>query len=129
VTKAFDTVSHARIAHNLRKRKIPELLVCWVEDFLRERSTEIKVNNFVLPEAPQGSSISPILYLFYNASFLKEYDDIRLRRSVTGFVDDVNILAFSESTEENCRRLREIHNKCLTWPRNMAPSSAPTNTS
>jgi hypothetical protein len=65
------------LAHNLRKRRIPESLVRWVEDFLSGRRTEVKVNDFVLPEAPvsvgipQGSPISPILYLFYKADLLK----------------------------------------------------------
>ena len=51
VSKAFDRVSHVRLAHNLRKRRIPESLVRWVEDFLLERCTEVKVNDFVLLEA------------------------------------------------------------------------------
>ena len=121
VSKAFDRVSHTRLTHNLRKRRIPESLVRWVTDFLSNRRTEVKVNNFTLPEAPvmvgipQGSPISPILYLFYNADLLESCEDIRLRTSATGFVDDVNILTYSESTEQNCLKLTEIHKKCQSW--------------
>lgn len=121
VTKAFDRVSHVRLAHNLRKRRIPESLVRWVTDFLSDRRTEVKVNEFVLPEAavsvgiPQGSPISPILYLFYNADLLEKCENIRLRTSGTGFVDDVNILTYSESTERNCQVLMEIHKECIEW--------------
>lgn len=32
-----------------------------------------------------------------------------------GFVDDVNILAYSTSTEENCRILESMHEKCIQW--------------
>ena len=32
-----------------------------------------------------------------------------------GFVDDVNILACRDFTEENCHLLEKIHNNCLGW--------------
>jgi Reverse transcriptase (RNA-dependent DNA polymerase) len=79
-----------------------------VTDFLSDRRTEVRVNEFTLPEArvavgiPQGSPISPILYLFYNADLLENCENIRLRTSAIGFVDDVNILTYGESTEQNC---------------------------
>jgi Reverse transcriptase (RNA-dependent DNA polymerase) len=107
-----------RLAHNLRKRRIPESLVRWVEDFLLDRHTEVKINDFTLSEAPvlvgipQGSLILPILYLFYNADLLESYKSICLCMSAIGFVDDVNILTYSESTEQNCKKLAKIHKKC-----------------
>ena len=81
------------------------------------------MNDFVLLEASvlvgisQGSPISPILYLFYNADLLKSCESLRLRTSTTGFVDDVNILTYSESTEQNCKKLAEIHMECQKWAR------------
>ena len=51
VSKAFDRVSHARLTHNLRKRRIPESLVRWVTDFLLNYRTEVKINNYILPES------------------------------------------------------------------------------
>jgi Reverse transcriptase (RNA-dependent DNA polymerase) len=108
VTKAFDRVSHTRLAHNLCKRRIPESLVRWVEDFLTERHMEVKVNDFILPEAsisagiPQGSPILLILYLFYNADLMEKCNNIRLCTSMTGLIDDVNILTYGQSAEENC---------------------------
>ena len=76
------------------------------------------MNDFVLLEAlvsvgiPQGSPISLILYLFYNADLLESYESLRLRTSTTGFVDDINILIYSESTEQNYKKLVEIHEEC-----------------
>ncbi len=35
--------------------------------------------------------------------------------SATGFMDDINILTYSESTEQNCLKLAEIHKKCQSW--------------
>ena len=60
---------------------------------------------------PQGSPLSPILYLFYNADLLEIYNNIRLRTSIIGFVDDINILIYSELTEENYKKLSKVYEK------------------
>ena len=76
------------------------------------------MNDFVLLEAPvsvgipQGSLILLILYLFNNADLLESCESLQLRTSATGFVDDVNILTYSESTEQNCKKLTKIHEEC-----------------
>jgi Reverse transcriptase (RNA-dependent DNA polymerase) len=118
VAGAFDRVSHARLAHNLRKRKISETLVRWVKDFLKDRYTEIRIADFTLKKSrvdvdiPQGSPVSPILYLFYNADLLKIYENLTLRTSPIGFVNDVNLLTYNTSAEENCRNLERIYDVC-----------------
>jgi retron-type reverse transcriptase len=77
VSGAFDNVSNRRLLHNLGKRQIDELTVRWIASFLGKRQTEIHIDGFK-PEAytlttgiPQGSPLSPILYLFYNADLLE----------------------------------------------------------
>jgi hypothetical protein len=47
---------------------------------------------------PQGSPLSPILFLFYNANLVEICNPPTLPASGTGFVDDVNTLAFGKST-------------------------------
>ena len=123
VSKTFNRVSHTRLAHNLRKRRILIYLLDWVKDFLKNRRTTIRLDNFILPEAvmniriPQGSPVSPILYLFFNADLLKKREDIRFYTSATGFVDNINILIFSESIERNYRTLKKIHDRYKVWMR------------
>ncbi|MBE3046444.1 hypothetical protein IMZ48_28715 [Candidatus Bathyarchaeota archaeon] len=58
----------------LRARGIPEHLINWVEAFCSDRTAAIKVNGQSsearsLPQAglPQGSPLSLILFLFFNA--------------------------------------------------------------
>ena len=118
---AYDTVSHRRLIHNLRKRKIPKWITDWVDSFLNERSTTLAIHSRVTDifevrtGIPQGSPISPILYLFYNADLLDICERPGTNTSAIGFVDDINVLAYGKSTEENCKTLEEIHKKCERW--------------
>ena len=111
-------MAYIRLLHNIRKRRVPILLLYWVADFLEERRTILAIGGFTLEERtanigiPQGFPLSPILYLFYNADLLEICNNIRLRTSATGFVDDINILTYSESTEENCEKLSKVYEKC-----------------
>jgi retron-type reverse transcriptase len=67
----YDHVSHARLLDNIKKRRIPKSLLRWVKSFLCERIAIIKVYEGetelieVKTGIPQGSLISPILFLFF----------------------------------------------------------------
>jgi hypothetical protein len=70
--------------------------------------------------------MSPILYLFYNADLLEDCEDIGLRTSAIGYIDDVNIMATSETAEENCRKLETVYTRCQSWERKHASKFNPT---
>ncbi len=76
-------------------------------EFLSNYYIKIKINKFILLKAlisikiPQNLLISPILYLFYNINLLEKCNNIRLRISVTKFVNDINILIYNKSMERN----------------------------
>ena len=131
VAGAFDYASHPRLLHNLRKRRVPEWIVLWVKSFLEDRTSTLTINRrssgvFPVPNGiPQGSPISPILYLFFNADLLDACNQTRYRASATGFADDVNIITYGTSTEENCKALSRIHDECTTWARRHGSSFAP----
>ena len=63
----------------------------------------------------QDSSLFSILFLFYNAELLEICNSIRVRARVSSleFVDDVNLLVYEQFTENNCRQLKTVHDKCL----------------
>lgn len=71
----------------------------------------------LLTGVPQGSPLSPILFLFYNSPLLDALDKPKDRLHPLGYIDDVNLLTYGESIQENCRRLEAAHQTCLDWAR------------
>jgi ribonuclease HI len=132
VSGAFDYVSHPRLLHNLRKRQIDGRIVRWISSFLVNRTTTIRLNEYTSEPMdtstgiPQGSPLSPILYLFYNADLLDNCEDSDLRTSPIGYIDDVNIITYSDSTETNCRNLQAVYARCQDWERKHASKFNPT---
>jgi len=114
-------VTHNRLLHNIRKRKILKLLLKFVKNFLKNWRTTITINNYTTTKRDVNVNISQdfslllILYLFYNANLLETCDDIKLRISFTKFVDNVNILIYKKLTKRNCKVLGKIYNKCEQW--------------
>jgi hypothetical protein len=121
MTGAFDRVVPSRLLHNLRKRQVPEWIVSYISSFISQRSTSLCLpgsSSAQLPTQngiPQGSPLSPVLFLFYNADLVEFCNPPDLPASAIGFVDDVNPLAFGISTEETCETLEILHERCLKW--------------
>jgi hypothetical protein len=122
VQKAFDNVSHKRLLHNLEEKRVPKAILRWISSFLEGRSTSIQLGEYISAikaidntGIPQGSPISPILYLFYNAPLLKDLEEVAISIDPIGFVDDITLLTYSPSVKQNCRRLKEAYQHCLSW--------------
>jgi ribonuclease HI len=119
VSGAFDNVSRRRLLHNLRKRRINQSLVGWIDSFLSDRSSTLKLQEYTAPSAPiqtgipQGSPLSPILYLFYNADLIEacKTDDTE----AVGYIDDASILAVGPTAQRNCKTLKIIHRRAEKW--------------
>src|SRR6187402_1977695 len=74
---------------------------------------------------PQGSPLSPILFLFYNSELLELCQRPKEGLLAIGFADDVNMLAYSSSTENNCQILEAGHSRCLEWAKRHGMKFAP----
>ena len=114
-------MSHERLVHNLRAKRVPTAITKWVSSFLANRSTTVQLGDYISEEKeievgiPQGSPISPILYLFYNAPLLESLEGLYLSLSPTGFVDDIALLTYSRSVKRNIYTLQKAYQECLKW--------------
>ena len=131
VSGAFDNVSHERLLHNLRKRRLPRPIVDWMRSFVTDRRTVIKLNEYKSPEyrtntgIPQGSPLSPILYLFYNADLLEACNAPDLKATALGWIDDVNIMVTGKNAEDNVQALLKVHEGADRWAKKHASVFAP----
>ena len=76
VEKAFDNVWHNGLRFKIFLLDLPTKMTCWLSDFLVGRLIQVNINNFlsnqINPKAgvPQGSVLSPLLFLIYVTSIL-----------------------------------------------------------
>jgi len=73
---AFPNANPEKLAHNLRKRRVPTKYTSFVHNMLRERFTTLKFDRYVSDRIPidnrigQGDPLSMVLYQYYNADLL-----------------------------------------------------------
>jgi hypothetical protein len=121
VANVFDTMSHVKLIHDMKKRKISRWIIDWINNFLFDRFTTFVVNRRMIEsfsmqiEISQRFSFSLILYLFYNIYLLKMCNKFETNTRSFEYVDDVNILIYEKSIEENCRNLEKVHKLCERW--------------
>ena len=112
VSGAFDNMSHQQLLHNLRKRKINEKTVRWIASMLKDQYTRISIDGFKTERAKvrigtvQGSPLSPVFYIFYNADLIEEYNRVD-NTAATGFINDVAIITWGATTMETYSKLQQ----------------------
>ncbi len=123
VTNAYDHVFRDRLLHNLKKKRIFAWIIVWTNNFMQNKriNLSVKIDQTIMSnvnvDVSQKSSMSSILYLFYNANLLKLLEQSFRKVTIINFVNDINIFTYDISTINNCRLLKEIHEHCLLWSR------------
>jgi hypothetical protein len=121
VIETFDTISHERLIHDLWKRRISKWIIDEMINFLQNRTTILTMNRRMIASFSmrtkifQKSSLSFVLYLFYNVDLLKMCDKFEINTRFLKYADDVNIQIYDKSTNENCKNLKRIHKLCERW--------------
>ena len=130
VKGAFPSVVRTRLLSNLRRRGVPEEIISFVSSFLLNRSCFLVVDGVKSERMatdcglPQGSPLSPILYIFYNA------DLGAILRSKTSssviYIDDVFAMFSARSTETLAKLIHSFLPRVSKWSRDHSSEMEPT---
>jgi hypothetical protein len=121
VQAAYDSVWHAGLIWQLARLPIARNLVAWLTDFLHDRRLQAKVSGSlshvitVNVGVPQGSPLSPILYVLYTASLFAEITTPDA--DLYGYADDLTPSATAETTPAAAVKLQEVVNTICSWAR------------
>jgi ribonuclease HI len=120
VKGAYNGVCKERLLQRMKARGIPEVVLRWVEAFCSERTATIQINGQAsearsLPQAglPQGSPLSPILFLFFNADLVQRQIDGQ--GGAIAFVDDFTAWVTGPTAQSNRNGIEAIVNEALDW--------------
>jgi hypothetical protein len=121
VQGAYNGVDPRALSIRLWERRIPQLLINWVESFCAERRAHITFDGFSSDTAqiaqaglPQGSPLSPVLYLFYNANLVAS--PINHIGGSIAFVDDYSAWVMGPNASANTLKLQEtVIPRALAW--------------
>ncbi len=103
------------------KKEFSNLIIDWINNFLFDRFTTFAINRRMIKsflmqiEISQSFSFFSILYLFYNVDLLKMCNKFKTNIKFVEYVDDVNILIYGKSIDENCRNFEKMHRLCEQW--------------
>lgn len=117
VKGAFDAVLPGRLIRRLREQGWPDYLVRWIQSFATQRTVKIRLDGEIGPQTniycglPQGSPVSPILFMLYIAPLF----GFGSTQSRFGYADDIGLLAISNDLQSNCNKLQTDMQEALDW--------------
>ena len=122
VKGAFDHVSANQLLAMCKKLKLPLALIRWISFFLSQRSIQLRFNGQTQPlqkvkiGIPQGSPISPILFLLYIRDICRTRPDT----FTFSYIDDICIGASARSTKKLQQTLEQTARAILQEARESA---------
>ncbi|KAF5517138.1 putative RNA-directed DNA polymerase from transposon BS [Colletotrichum siamense] len=130
MTAAFNRVLHDHLLSLLVEYGVPRWMIQFIWEFLSRRSTTVRLQGklskkfWIKIGVPQGSPLSPILFVVFTIPILKRLRESRTLESnddmaifqlfdlvITGYVDDITILLASSSYELNCKALGLVYRR------------------
>ncbi|RKK39565.1 hypothetical protein BFJ69_g18522, partial [Fusarium oxysporum] len=114
---AFDTVLRNRLILRLREQGWPEHLARWAGSFMDDRSACVRYQDTITPLSPlqcglpQGSPVSPILFLLYTEPIYR----LSNPQGRFGYADDTAILCVGDTVEETAAAASRSVEEMVRW--------------
>jgi len=124
IKAGFDNVNASTLRARLLASSVPSYMVDWVSSFLSERTCTLvfqgspNISSPVSVGTPQGSPISPLLFLLYVAPLHMSIP----RGLMVSYVDDFSVTVASPSYRGNIRRLQNLFSNITTKGRDIGVS-------
>lgn len=123
VAREFPSVAKGRMANKLRAMGLNERITEWVQDFMKERRVNMRIDNQEGDEhevetgVPQGSPVSLVLFNVFIAPRLRhleqEASKIECEMITPTFVEDITTVIAGEDTMDAMEKAEKIVKKGL----------------
>ena len=123
VKGAFDHVSRTQLLLILQSLGLPPAVLSWTDSFLSDRKLGLAFDGQRQPlqqintGIPQGSPISPILFLFYLTNLFKDLKPSLLTPQLRSpsYIDDIALIVTGPSEDANSKALERAAQKAWSW--------------
>ena len=126
VKGAFDYVSRTRLIERMMKLGIDGDWIRWTQSFLTDRTVQLVIDGHDNKERdietgiPQGSPVSPILFLIYISGVFDEVTEANPAITSLSFVDDLGFIATGSPVRDLAKTLGRVAQVVIEWGKSNA---------
>jgi hypothetical protein len=126
VKGAFDNVFRQCLLQTLRQMRLNPAIIIWVDPFLTDQMASLTFDaqsEHMTPsttEIPQGSPVSPILFLLYLKPSFTKLNQSHPHITSPSYIDDICLLTQGTSAAANARQLEQAVSTCFHWGKSNA---------